>query len=145
MARKMMFAIVASLAALPVLAQGVNTLSGKYVGSGEGDLTVDLQHLRDDVYKISIETIVPMENDVPGCGGGIDGEVILTSKGGNFFVENEDYEPGSTGRMSERVCEIGLSFADNDTLKLEERNGCLSYHGASCGFTGELKRTLSPR
>ena len=131
------------LLATPVLAQDDNgpigDQVGTYLGSGEGELTAEITHIENDNYAISISTVVAMENDMPGCGGGIDGEVFLSKKGGNFFVENEEYDPDAEPNpiTGERYCEIRLSFEDG-FLNIEERDGCLSHHGASCGFTGQL-------
>lgn len=125
------------LTAMPALAQ---EHQGIWTGSGEGDLTVDLTHIQDDQYKIAISTIVPISDDFTGCGGGIDGEVLLDSKGGNFFVENEGYigaDPESPLNM--RYCEISLKFDDKGMLVIEEKDGCMYYHGASCSFTGTLE------
>ncbi|MCW5720772.1 MAG: hypothetical protein KIS86_06480 [Devosia sp.] len=126
------------LAALPALAQDYDPLEGLYFGHGEGELTLELTHIEDDRYAISIDTLVPMENDLPGCGGGVEGEVLLTKKGGNFFVENEFYVPDSPSPTNQRLCEIGLTFDGKGNLELEERSGCLNYHGAACGFSGTL-------
>jgi hypothetical protein len=38
-----------------------------------------------------------LDGDLPGCGGGVDGEVKLDKTGGNLFVENE-----STTRLQRR-------------------------------------------
>lgn len=131
--------IVAALSvSIPALAQDVNTTEGRYSGSGEGDLTMELTHIEDDRYAIDISTLVPMENDIPGCAGGIGGEVLLSKRGGNFFVENEDYDPNIIS-LSHRQCEIAVSFDGKGGVTLEEKQGCLSYHGASCGFSGTLE------
>ncbi|SMQ65347.1 hypothetical protein SAMN06295905_1203 [Devosia lucknowensis] len=134
------FAVLAA-AILPLLA--VPTLAqeheGFWSGQGEGDITLDLTHVENDVYKISINTVVPI-SDVGGCAGGIDGEVILTSEGGNFFVENEDYDPQQEeAGLNRRYCEIALTFNEDGTLTTEEKTGCLYYHGAACGFSGTLE------
>lgn len=77
--------------------------------------------------------------DVGGCAGGVDGEVILDSNGGNFFVENEGYDPQEAeGGLNRRYCEISLKFNEDGTLTTEEQGGCLYYHGAACGFSGTL-------
>ena len=131
--------VLVALCTSTTLAQEPLIREGAYYGSGEGELTVNLTHIENDIYAISIETGVPMENDIPGCGGGIEGEMLLSAEGGNFFVENEDYDPQSTSPMfSERVCEIGLTFDEDGFLQIEERAGCIAYHGAACGFTGTL-------
>ena len=125
--------------AIPAFAQDAENYQGVYYGSGEGDLTLELNHIEADRYGIAIDTVVPMEDDMPGCAGGIEGEVLLSEGGGNFFVENEMYDPESDSPMfSERYCEIGISFDGEGNVVLEERNGCLEYHGASCGFSGNL-------
>lgn len=127
-----------SLATLPAFAQDVNEVEGHYSGSGEGDLTLVLTHIEDDRYSISINTVVPIQEEFMGCAGGIDGEVLLSKKGGNFFVENEMYEPGNDSPLNQRYCEIGLIFDGEGGVVIEERDGCLEYHGASCGFSGTL-------
>lgn len=139
MFRSVLLAAAVSLAVLPAIAVEVNTIEGVYTGSGEGDLTLNLTHLDADRYAISIETVVPMTEKFTGCGGGIDGEVLLSEAGGNFFVENESYDPKSTSPMfSNQYCEIGIKFDGKGGAILEERDGCIEYHGASCGFSGTL-------
>ncbi len=136
MSRFPLIAAALALMAAPALAQ---EHQGHWFGQGEGDITLDLTHVEDDIYKMSINTVVPI-SDVGGCAGGVDGEVILTSEGGNFFVENEDYDPliGETG-LNRRYCEIALTFNEDGTLTTEEKTGCLYYHGAACGFSGTLE------
>jgi hypothetical protein len=127
------------LLAVALLASPGFAQEGTYFGSGEGELNAKIKHIDNDVYAISIDTTVAMENDVPGCAGGIEGEAILDETGGNLFVENEDYEPGSDSPMlGEQYCEVKLSFDEDGFLNIEEQSGCLSYHGAACGFTGQL-------
>lgn len=128
---------LAGLTALPALAQ---EHQGHWFGSGEGDLTVDLTHIQEDQYGIAISTVVPITEEFTGCAGGIDGEVLLDSDGGNFFVENEGYigtDPESP--MNQRYCEISLKFDKKGMLIIEEQSGCMYYHGASCGFSGTLQ------
>lgn len=127
--------IVCSLLAAPALAQ---QHEGRWEGAGEGQITLDLSHIQNDIYAISINTIVPI-SEMSGCAGGVDGEVSLDSTGGNFFVENEGYDAsfGETP-MNQRYCEISLTFNQDGTLTTEEKTGCLYYHGAACGFSGTL-------
>lgn len=139
MFKPFLVAITLNLAFVPAYAADPAGVQGFWSGRGEGDLTVDLTHVQDDIYKISIGTTVAMEGDIPGCGGGVEGEVKLQKTGGNFFVENESYDPNSTSPgLKERYCEIGLTFTEGRKLLLEERSGCIGYHGAACGFSGEL-------
>lgn len=112
--------------------------AGQYYGSGEGELSAKLTHVDGDIYRVGLQTVTPISDQGGGCAGGIDGEMIMTKKGGNLFVENEDYDPElGDNPVNARVCEIGLHFVDG-FLMLEERGGCMSYHGAACSFTGEL-------
>lgn len=125
--------------ALPAVAQDYDELQGVYYGSGEGDLTLELNHIEDDRYAVQIDTVVPIEEEFMGCAGGVTGEVLLSKKGGNLFIENEMYDPESDSPMfSEQYCEIGIIFDGTGGVTLEERDGCLEYHGASCGFSGNL-------
>lgn len=145
MIRLPVLAATLALLAAPAFAQDsagpLGDRVGEYVGSGEGELSAKITHIENDIYAISIGTVVAMDekDNIPGCGGGIDGEMIMTETGGNFFVENEDYEANSTSPLtSERYCEIGVTFDEDGFLNLEERSGCIAYHGAACGFTGQL-------
>ncbi|MET3925474.1 hypothetical protein [Devosia sp. 2618] len=140
MIRLTLLAAALVLSAGSTLAQENPIREGNYYGGGEGgNLTVNLKHIDADIYGISIGTEVPMENDIPGCGGGISGELIMEPSGGNFFVENEDYVAGSSSPLeNERYCEITLTFDEDGFLNVQEQNGCLAYHGASCEFTGQL-------
>ena len=134
-----LLATTLALLSSPVLAQDPIGVEGLYMGHGEGELTTEITHIENDRYAISINTVVPMENDIPGCGVGLEVDVLLDKKGGNFFVENEFYDPeGDTPSSQARYCEIGLSFDGKGELAIEERDGCISYHGAACGFTGTL-------
>ena len=135
-----MFRLALPLLALALLAAPAQAQEGSYFGSGEGgELTAKIKHIENDAYAVSLSTVVPMENDFPGCGGGIDGEALLDATGGNFFVENEDYVPSSDSPMlGEQYCEIKLSFDEDGFLNIEEQKGCLAYHGAACGFTGQV-------
>ncbi|NMA96523.1 MAG: hypothetical protein GX970_00175 [Phyllobacteriaceae bacterium] len=136
MKRILLPASVLLFAALPIAAQ---EHQGRYSGEGEGQLEVDLTHIEDDRYAISISTVMPISEQGGGCAGGIDGEVLLSKKGGNFFVENEDFDPAlPASGYNQRMCEISLKFSKDGTLEIEEREGCLYYHGAACGFTGTL-------
>ena len=130
---------------LPFLTAALLTASaqaqeGHYFGKGSGgDITADLTQLDDGNYAIALTTVVPMENDLPGCAGSIEGEMTMTETGGKFFVENEDYQAGASSPLnSERFCEIKFSIDDEGFLSIEEQSGCLTYHGASCEFTGPL-------
>lgn len=142
MFRSVFAATLISALAFPAFAQ---EHQGQWNGEGEGILTLDLTHLQDDVYGISINTIVPIQDGgFGGCAGGIDGEVALDSTGGNFFVENEGYISGEPeSPLNQRYCEIGLTFNEDGTLNTEERGGCLYYHGAACGFSGTLDHEAS--
>ena len=129
-----------ALTLVPAFAEDLPVREGTYYGGGEGgELTVKLNHLDGEVYAIDISTTVPMENDIPGCGGGVSGELIMAPSGGNLFVENEDFVDGSSSPYeNQRYCEVNLSFDDDGFLNIQEQKGCLVYHGAACEFTGQL-------
>ena len=135
-----MFRLALPLLAIALFASSTQAQEGNYFGSGEGgELTAKIKHIENDAYAVSLSTVVPMENDFPGCAGGIDGEALLDDTGGNLFVENENYEPGSDSPLlGEQYCEVKLSFDEDGFLNIEEQQGCLAYHGAACGFSGQV-------
>ena len=75
--------------ALPVLAVALFSIpaqaqEGNYFGSGEGgELSAKIKRIENDAYSVSLSTVVPMENDYPGCSGGVDGEALLDTTGGS--------------------------------------------------------------
>lgn len=124
-----------SLAQDPSGEQGVRV--GQYYGYGEGDLTASLTHVQGDIYRVELPTVSPISDQGGGCAGSIDSEVIISKKGGYFFAENSDYDAAlGDNPVNARLCEIGLRFVDG--ILVEERGGCMLYHGAACSFTGEL-------
>lgn len=132
-------AISFALVALPASAQDVSGLEGLYTGQGEGELTVDISQIEGDRYDVSINTLVPMVDDMPGCAGDISGEVTITEQAGLLQAANEFYDPnGDTPSAKAKFCEVALTFDGEGKLVIEERDGCISYHGAACGFSGEL-------
>lgn len=115
-------------------------IAGKWSGDGEGDLSAEITHIEADRYGVSLSTVVPI-GDTGGCAGGIDGEALFTAEGGNFFVENEDYNPAEPqSYYNIRMCEISFKITPAGKLITEEVEGCGYYHGAACGFSGELTR-----
>jgi hypothetical protein len=127
------------LPALTALAQDVNEIEGLYSGQGEGELTVDITHIEGDRYGVAINTLVPMVDDMPGCAGDVSGEAVLTGEGGTLQAANEFYDPnGDTPSAKAKFCEVDLTFDGAGKLVIDERDGCISYHGAACGFSGEL-------
>ena len=123
-----------------VLIPAASAQEGSYVGSGEGDLTVEIQAKdADGFYPIDFSTTTPMEDGMGGCSGGVSGTADIEGKDGMFYASNEDYDPAAVDDpiSGYEYCEIALSFK-GDRLVIEEGTGCLVYHGAACGFTGEL-------
>lgn len=112
---------------------------GTYFGGGAGgDVAVDLLHLDDEIYEISIFTTVN-DGQFSGCAGGIDGEMSMSGNIGTLLVENLDYDPDVGGPMfGHQFCEIGLTFTKDGFLVVEEKEGCLAFHGAACTFSGKL-------
>lgn len=140
MIRLAVLAATLVLTAGSTMAEETAAYSGLYLGSGEGELSADLTHIDGDRYDISISTIVPMENNVPGCGGGIDGEIEIKDGAGMLTAPNELYDVTSTlPAFSKPMCEVSLQFDDNYGLIIKEEGGCTYYHGAACGFSGTLE------
>jgi len=122
-------------------AEDPNAVEGLYSNNapdGGMALEADVTHLEGDKYSVSLSTVVPIRDNIPGCGGGIDGEVTLAGRTGVMSVPNEGYDPNATGLGNKPLCEIRLTFDEDFKLVIEEMGGCTYYHGASCEFSGEL-------
>jgi hypothetical protein len=122
-----------------ILCSAAHAQEGSYFGSGEGDLTTVITPLQDDIYSVDLTTTTPMDGDMAGCAGAVSGGVNLSPMGGKLVVANEDYDPADADNpmFGNKYCEVSLDFVDGQ-LMIQEGDGCLSYHGAACGFTGEL-------
>ena len=139
MIRLAAFAAILSLSTSLAMAQDFDPVEGLYTGNGEGELSAEFSHIESDVYAFSISTSVPMENDIPGCGGGIEGEVVIRDNVGLFSAPNELYDATSDlTAFNTPQCQIRLEFDDNYGLVVTEEAGCTYYHGAACGFSGQL-------
>ena len=58
--------LISTLCAAPALAQ---EHQGHWFGEGEGELTLDLTHIQNDIYGMSINTVVPISDMGGGCAG----------------------------------------------------------------------------
>jgi len=141
MIRPALFAAALTLTAGSAFAEDVDLREGFYSGSANGrQLTADFTHIENGVYDVSLNTLVPMVNGVPGCAGSIDGEVVVRDNVGVLTVPNELYDATSTlPAFSKAQCEIRLKFDDDFGLVITEEGGCTYYHGASCSFSGALE------
>ena len=64
-----------------VLIPAASAQEGSYVGSGEGDLTVEIQAKdADGFYPIDFSTTTPMEDGMGGCSGGVSGTADIEGK-----------------------------------------------------------------
>jgi hypothetical protein len=119
----------------PALAQQ-DGYAGGYVGQGEGELTARVRRLAGDRHQVDLTT-----TDAGRCAGGVGGEAMLPSNGrGVLRTENQAYDPNaSTPWLRERYCTVAIGISGR-RMRIEEGDGCLGFHGAACGFTGELQR-----
>lgn len=129
---------VAALVALPVVAQTTPSFQGLWSSEGRGqELSLELTHVRGSQYNASINVVVPISEEYRGCGGGISGVVELGRQGGVLRVANESYDPASAiPGDRHQFCEVRLTPKPGREMELEEQNGCLDFHGASCEFSG---------
>ncbi|MBR0641627.1 hypothetical protein [Plastoroseomonas hellenica] len=120
---------------VPALAQQ-GGYAGEYIGQGEGELTARLRRLAGDRYQVDLTT-----TDAGRCAGGVGGEAVLSSDGrGVLRTENQAYDPNArTAWLRERYCTVSIGI-DGRRMRIAEGDGCLGFHGAACGFTGELQR-----
>lgn len=124
----------------PAFAEDFDILEGLYSGTSEGsEITATLTHVENGVYSAALSTTVPMQNDSPGCGGSIEGDVVIRDNVGVLTAPNELYDATSTmPAFSKQQCEIKLEFDGDYGLVITEEAGCSYYHGASCSFSGEV-------
>lgn len=120
----------------PALAQQ-GGYAGEYFGQGEGELTARLRRLAGDRYQVDLTT-----TDAGRCAGGVGGETVLSSDGrGVLRTENQEYDPNATTPwLRERHCTVTITIDGRRRMRIAEGDGCLGFHGAACGFTGDLQR-----
>ena len=134
------------LSAAPLHAEDYDPRSGMYQSDSGQNLSVLLTPLSEARYAIDITTTVPMTGDLPGCGGGISGELVIEAEAETATLEvpNEGFvasEPVS--QTNQEFCRINLQFLDAYTLRMEEVSGCTYYHGAACSFSGDVVHDAS--
>lgn len=137
------FAACRVLACLAWLTPNVSSaaeegLVGKWAGPGEGTVTANV---RADPARPG-HFVAEIETKSGACMGGVE----VSGRLGDLAVATAKppYE-------SEAVCRIELRLLGPDRLRVTEVDNCIIFHGAACGFTGELTRrgavapTVSPR
>ena len=76
-------------------------------------------------------------------------EVATRGCAGQVAVFGRPEEPNGTRMKGQSYtpddpngseCRVDLMLGPNGTLRMEEIEGCLYWHGASCEFRGEMKR-----
>lgn len=130
--------------ATPIHSEDYDPRSGHYQSESGQNLSVLLEPLSSRRYAISIATTVPMEGNLPGCGGSIMGELVIEADEATLQVPNEGFlvsEPVSQTNLE--FCRIDLRFLDSHTIRVEEVSGCSYYHGAGCSFSGDVVHEAS--
>lgn len=125
--------------ATSIHAEDYDPRSGNYEAEVGQNLSVLLEPLSGKRYAISIATTVPMDGELPGCGGSIKGELIIEADEATLQVPNEGFlvnEPVS--RTNLEFCRIDLRFLNGHIIRIEEVSGCSYYHGAGCSFSGDV-------
>lgn len=132
--------VVASIASsAPVSAEDDYTPGGYYQSHSGQEIVVDLTPLSDNRYAINITTTVQITDELPGCGGGVSGEILIVDDAATLSIPNEGFIPTeSVSRTNLEYCRIDLNFRDEYTIKLNELSGCSYYHGAGCDFSGDV-------
>lgn len=123
--------------------------AGEYATTtGSEKIAASISPIRNDLYAVKIETSAPGLKGSGGCGGTISGEARLTATGGILQVANPLFDPSVANPWGFSIPDDAAGAVPNCTVTLkitggklavEEENGCLAFHGASCDFTGELK------
>lgn len=99
-------------------------VEGRYTGRGEGNLSaVVWRGAGPESFKVVLKT------RASNCNGEVSGAAVLAN--GTMTLNAKTDEP--------KGCTLVLRPA-NGTLTVDEQQGCLFFHGVSCGFSGTLKR-----
>jgi hypothetical protein len=102
---------------------------GKYTGQGEGKLTLDIRAAVTGKFPVLLSTSAVTAGG-GRCGGTLEG---LGALSGNTLAVLAE-------RDGER-CEVTIEFSANRSrAEIEERRGCMSFHGPACGFTGSVQK-----
>lgn len=109
-------------------AAGDDPWVGRWSGSGAGALLAVIRRGTARPDYLVIDLVVGTE----GCSGA----VTLYGKPKGATVLGESYDPNDS---TAPVCRVELSLA-KDMLRAEVAGPCTTYHGASCGFDGEMTR-----
>ncbi len=130
--------------ATPILSENYDPRTGHYHSESGQNLSVLLGHLSDRRYSINITTTVPMKDMLPGCGGGISGELVIETQEVTLQLPNEGFIPNEPiSQTNLEYCQINLRFLDEYTIQIDEVSGCGYYHGASCSFSGDVVHEAS--
>jgi hypothetical protein len=115
--------------------------SQTYAGNGEGQIEATIDHIKGDLYRVSVSTHADGLSGPPGCDGVTGGPVRLKAGSGTLLVKNDLYDPNSIDdpMAGPKFCSIHFKLSGNK-LVTEEGHGCLSTHGISCGFSARLTR-----
>lgn len=135
---------VCAISAMPVFSESYDQRSGQYQSETGQSLTVLLKPVSGGRYAVDITTTVPMTGNLPGCGGGISGEIEVADDAASLQIPNEGFipdEPVSPRNL--KHCRIDMQFLDQYTMRLNEVSGCGYYHGASCSFSGDVVHEAS--
>lgn len=134
--------LLSVLTATAQTAPATQTLEpGLYAGPGEGDLRLEIRQEGETLIG-ALTTVVPISDaGYGGCAGGTEGPITAEGEGWVLREENEFYKADSDSVLSRhQYCTVTLTPGEDGKLISSEENGCLPFHGAACGFTGQLER-----
>jgi hypothetical protein len=117
--------VTIALICLPVAGAVAQGLIGDWAGAGEGQVEATI---RPDPSR-SGNFLAEVTTQSGACGGGVE----VSGRLGDVAVASGE-DPGIG------VCRIEFKLVGLDRVRVSEVDGCLPYHGASCGFSGELAR-----
>lgn len=107
-----------------VTPQANESISGRYSGTGEGDLDMSISEpTGDGSYQVSVST------SAERCGGSVEGEAKRSDNKLQLIAKSD----------GEEACNIEIAITGK-TAEVNEQDGCTSFHGAACGFSGSLRR-----
>ncbi len=106
-------------------------IEGIYQGSGEGTLAMTLINLESDTFAALVTTAVPGR-----CAGRLAGIGKLDAT--ELVVENVE-------SRDDAVCRLTIEFdAKGRRARIASSGQCSYFHGAACGFKGNLNQVTIP-
>jgi hypothetical protein len=112
-------------AGLTIGERNLSDLLGDWQGVGEGNIIATIQKLPGKPIRLEANVVTSM----PGCIGDVTAQGPVS--GPQIVLKSEEQNT---------ECRLSIEMVGRKALRITELEGCLYFHGAACGFTGNLLR-----